>query len=389
MSTLKSAKIDIYIYDSGNPPTTPQYSVSKNLLSGESTINFELSELIKDYIDVQFLGNYSSAKTSKMVDVQVTRTFTETCGNGTEVTHTETANNRLRYIAFRGYGEMEDRNEYEDSPYYDSNINPTVGKDILISNSVIYHLKDQPIRIPFYNGQDGIHKVQYKKDVTTVKSVILGGSTEKVGADRDDIKADVDTGASQIYRADMTHIRNNSSISNSKEELEFQEVNFVTYNNHKGFEQQIPIEIIEECKFTPFKVTFINKFGALQDLWFFKKRTDEFSVEREDYNKTILTTSSTGVGFDRHTHTSSLLDISTEETFVLNTGFLTEDHNEVIRQLMVTEFCWLHEVNNVSQEPVPVKPISSSFAIKKEINDKLLNFTVEFQYANSYIQNVR
>lgn len=389
MSTLKSAKIDIYIYDSGNPPATPQYSVSKNLLSGESTINFELSELIKDYIDVKFSGNYESSRISKMVDVQVTRTFTETCGNGTEVTHTETANNRLRYIAFRGYGEMEDRNEYEDSPYYDSNINPTVGKDILISNSIIYHLKDQPIRIPFYNGQDGVHKVQYKKDVTTVKSVILGGSTERVGADRTDITSDVDSGASQEYRADMTHIRNNSSASTSKEELEFEEVNFVSYNNHKGFEQQIPIEIIEECKHTPFKVTFINKFGALQDLWFFKKRTDEFSVEREDYNKTILTTSSTGVGFDKNSHTSSLLDISTEETFILNTGFLTEDHNEVIRQLMVTEFCWVHEINNISQEPVPVKPISSSFTIKKEVNDKLLNFTVEFEYANSYIQNVR
>lgn len=389
MSTLKSATINIYIYDSGNPPVTPQYSVSKNILSGESTINFELSELIKDYIDVQFLGNYNSAKISKMVDVQVTRTFTETCGNGTIVTHTETANNRLRYIAFRGYGEMDDRNEYEDSPYFDSNINPTVGKDILISNRIIYHLKDQPIRIPFYNGQDGVHKVQYKKDLTTVKTIILGGSTEKVSVDRIDIKADVDTGASQLYTADMTHIRNNSSDSTSKEQFSIQEVNFVTYNNHKGFEQQIPVEIIEECKHTPFKVTFINKYGALQDLWFFKKRTEEFSVEREDYNKTILTTSSTGVSFDRKTHSSSLLDVSTEETFVLNTGFLTEDHNDVIRQLMVTEFCWVHEINNSSQEPVPVKPISSSFTIKKEVNDKLLNFTVQFQYANSYIQNVR
>lgn len=389
MSTLKSAKIDIYIYDSGNPPVSPQYSLSKSLLSGESTINFELSELIKDYIDVEFLGNYGSAKISKMVDVQVTRTFTEICGNGTEVTHTETADNRLKYIAFRGYGEMEDRNEYEDSPYYDSNVNPTVGKDILISNSVIYHLKGQPIRIPFYNGQDGVHKIQYKKDVTTVKSVILGGSTEKVGADRDDIKADVGVGASQEYTADMTHIRNNSSDSTSKEELEFQEVNFVTYNNHKGFEQQIPIEIIEECKFTPFRVTFVNKFGALQDLWFFKKRTDEFSVEREDYKKTLLTTSSQGVGFNRNSHSTTLLDIDTNERLTLNTGFVGEDHNEVIRQLMVTEFCWMHEVDNVSQEPVPVRPMSSSFAIKKAVNDKLLNFTIEFEYANSYIQNVR
>lgn len=389
MSTLKSAQIDIYIYDSGNPPTTPQYSISKNLLSGESTINFEVAELIKDYVEIDFRGDYENALLSKNVDIQVTRTFTETCGNGTEVTHTETGN-RLKYIAFRGYGEIEDKNLYVDSPYYDKNVNPTLSKDMLISNTKIFHLKDQPLRIPFYNGNDGVHKVEYKKDVTTVKSVILGGNTERITADRDDIKADVDTGASsQIYRADMTHIRNNSSVDTNREELEYEEVNIVNFITHKGFEVSYPIELIEECKHRPYKITFINKFGALQDLWFFKKRTDEFSVEREDYNKTMLTTSSTGVDFSRFTHSNSLLNINNTEKITLNTGFISEDHNEVIRQLMVTEYCWILEDNAIGEEPVPVKPITSSFVIKSEVNDKLLNFEVEFEYANSYIQNVR
>ena len=137
-----------------------------------------------------------------------------------------------------------------------------------------------------------------------------------------------------------------------------------------------PIELIEECKHRPYKITFINKFGALQDLWFFKKRTDEFSVEREDYNKTILTTSSSGVDFSRFAHTNSLLNVENKETLTLNTGFISEDHNEVIKQLMVTEYCWILENNAVGEEPVPVKPITSSFVIKSEVNDKLLNLSL-------------
>ena len=388
MSTLKSAQIDIYLYDSGNPPSTPQYSLSKNLLSGESTINFEISELIKDYVEIDFRGDYENALISKLVDVEITRTFTETCTNGTEVTHTETGN-RLKYIAFRGYGEMEDKNLYEDSPYYDKNVNPTLSKDMLISNTKIYHLKGEPIRIPFYNGNDGVHKVQYKNDVTTVSSVILGGSTERITVDRDDVKADVDTGASQIYTADMTHVRLNNSTDTSREELEFNEVNTINFVTHRGFDVSYPIELIEECKHTPYKITFINKFGALQDLWFFKKRTDQFDVSREGYNKTLLSTNSSGVDFNRFAHTSSLLEVNSTESITLNTGFISEDHNEVIRQLMVTEFCWINEKNSIGLEPVPVKPKTSSFTIKSEVNDKLINFEVEFEYANTYMQNVR
>ena len=73
----------------------------------------------------------------------------------------------------------------------------------------------------------------------------------------------------------------------------------------------------------------------------------------------------------------------------MNTGFVSEDHNEVIKQLMVTEYAWVHEQTNFDFEPVPIVPKTSSFTSKTTLNDKLINFEIEFEYANSYIQNVR
>ena len=75
--------------------------------------------------------------------------------------------------------------------------------------------------------------------------------------------------------------------------------------------------------------------------------------------------------------------------FIANTGYVTEDHNEVIKQLMVTEYCWIHKGIDGEQTVVPVMPTSTSFVEKKEVTDKLLNFTVEFEYANNFIQNIR
>ena len=70
----------------------------------------------------------------------------------------------------------------------------------------------------------------------------------------------------------------------------------------------------------------------------------------------------------------------------MNTGFVTEDHNEVIKQLLVSEFVWIHDRDSV---PTPVKTNNLSFQEKTGINDKLINFTLDFEYSHGYIQDIR
>ena len=41
--------------------------------------------------------------------------------------------------------------------------------------------------------------------------------------------------------------------------------------------------ITEECRYTPYDVHFVNKNGAQQTLTFFKKRTDNLTVNSEQY----------------------------------------------------------------------------------------------------------
>lgn len=386
--TLKSAKLEIYISSSGTRPPSPQYTLTKTKLSGEDTINFEISELIKDYVDVSFDGDYGSASFTKFVETDLTRTFSYTV-NDTERT-TEDATPLLRkFIAFRGYGLSEDKDLYLDSPYYGKNVNPTLSKDILISNRTIYHKKGEDLFVPFYTSTDGVNQVKFLDGTTELSSQIFGGAVANIRADRDDIKADNSTGAAQVYTADMTFLRSDDADDISKTPVGSGNVTKIVYTTPTGVDVEIPVEEIDECKYPAYKVTFLNKFGALQDLWFFKKRTDEFSTQRENYNRTLLTTSSTGVDFNRFSHSNSLLDITTEESFKMNTGFVSEDHNEVIKQLMSTEYAWVHEPTLGTTEPVPIAPKTSSFTSKTELNDKLINFTVEFEYANSYIQNVR
>ena len=60
------------------------------------------------------------------------------------------------------------------------------------------------------------------------------------------------------------------------------------YIEQNGIIDVIKVEEIEECKHTPYKVTFINKFGALQDLWFFKRANLSLSTKKEEYTANTM-----------------------------------------------------------------------------------------------------
>ena len=54
--------IEIYTGDRDTAYTgTPQYSLRKQILPNATGINFEISELIRDYLDVPFFGFYFAA----------------------------------------------------------------------------------------------------------------------------------------------------------------------------------------------------------------------------------------------------------------------------------------------------------------------------------------
>ena len=197
--TLKSAELKIYIYTSGGKPSSPQYTLSKTKLSSEDTINFEISELIKDYINVTFDGSYNDASFNAFVETELTRTFSDTV-SGTEVTESDPSPLTRKFLAFRGYGELEDKNLYLTAPYYGRNINPTLSKDILISNRKIYHKKDEPLYVPFYTTTDGVNQVKFFDGTTELTSKIYGGSVSNIRADRDDIKAEFYRCIRFIYR---------------------------------------------------------------------------------------------------------------------------------------------------------------------------------------------
>ena len=150
----------------------------------------------------------------------------------------------------------------------------------------------------------------------------------------------------------------------------------------------IKVKEIEECKYNPYRITFKNKYGVMEDLWFFKKSVSSISVDAEEFRVNQFKQRSSG-GRDRD---AGLVRSSKEygkngtESITLNSGFVSEELNESFKQLMLSEEVQLLDSDNDVLKAVKIS--DSSLKIKTSVNDKLINYTIEVEFSNNIIDDV-
>jgi hypothetical protein len=144
----------------------------------------------------------------------------------------------------------------------------------------------------------------------------------------------------------------------------------------------ITINRIPCSKYMPMKVTFVNKYGALQDIYFDKKSVETLTTTSQKYKNSNI--SSTGT-YSVTSHQYRTLKKSGQERMTLNTGFIDEGMNEPMKQLMLSEQVWM----KMGVEYHPIDIVSNSLTIKTKVNDKLINYTLEAEHAHEHIDRVR
>ena len=363
-NNLTSATIEILIYTGAANTTwqgSPQYSLSSTAINEK--VNFDISELIKDYIPAAFNGVYPNKLdatddyTTMYVDYQITLFITG--GN----TQSLSLGNR----AFYGYGFFEDC------------ANPQLSQGYLQSNNVILKKDDAPIRIPvdnentnsvafFYQGQQVYSWVQDTN--LKIQDQIVYISNGVNGADSFEERVELDGGT----------FEDNVCIQEFEDDFELIPVDTVYVSGVDGL-TIIKVDNIEECKYTPYKVTFINKFGAYQDIWFFKRSNLSMTKKDEMFKSNIINNGS----YNTYQHQYETFHVNAKEKLSLNTGFYPESYNEVFRQMSLSDKIWIE----YNEKTLPVRLTSSNLSFKTRLDDKLINYTIELEFAFDKINNVR
>ena len=329
MPVLDRAELELYIYDGTSGSYTSddlRYELSKQRISSQDNVLFEISELVRDYIDVTFNNDYPS--TTKWVTA-VTRLYDadgEEFATGSPVTNS--------YLAMDGYG------------YFEDGINPQLSDNLLMSNTTIYLPESTAGKLPIF--AEGVGKVTIDSVDTQITD--NGNSNQKIQY----ITIPADSETIQVYDTDDTTL-----------------LKTVTVNN------------VCEPKFTPYKVTFVNKHGAYQDVYFFKKSVESMSVTDEQYKANIINTAS--VTYPTYKGQQERYNVSATKKVQLNTGFVNEDFNLAIEELLLSENIWIRWEGRT----LPVIVTTKDHTYKTSLNDRLINHTLEFEFAFSKINNIK
>ncbi len=146
----------------------------------------------------------------------------------------------------------------------------------------------------------------------------------------------------------------------------------VTYNG-----ETITLLITDECRYTTYDINFVNKEGAQQVFTMFKKRTDNISITNEKYEsfrgQPLL-----------GNHQFITYNTQAKKDFKLNTGFVSEDLNDTITQIMLSDRLWIRE--NDILTPIILKGKSLSYKTRQ--NDRLINYAFSIEYAFNAVNNI-
>jgi hypothetical protein len=368
ITTISYGILQIYIWtgDENTVPSSPEYTLRKSVVttSGLSTIIFETAELIRDYLNVTFNGYYSGQ------GVWVKHTLTIYDSSDSVITTRNTTN-----IAFDGY------NYFEES---------TTSYPVMITNRKLFVLEDNAFRIPIYTESNPT--VTFLKDNEIVSTQTFTSSSQS----SEQIKyvsiygnsTNWDSFKERVLESGGTSFEPNKCLEAYFNEYSIGAVDKIVISDSSGIET-INVEILEECKYEPKKVTFVNKFGALQDMYFFKKSVEKMNVSKESYKSNILTTTSGVTGYSVDNHVYRDFNVMGKESVTLSSGFLSEDYNEVFKQMMLSEKVWVTNITDEGEQVLPINVKTSDITYKTSLNDKLVDYTFDFDKSFDTINNIR
>lgn len=329
MPTLDRAVLSLYIYDgtSGSQSSSNlRYTLAKQRIAGQSNILFEISDLVRDYIDHEFNNDYTSSAKWVTASTQLFDPDGNEFSTGSPVVN--------HYVALDGYG------------YFEDGINPQGSDNALISVSKIYLPENTTGKFPIF--AEGVGKVTI--DSTDTQITDSGNSNQKIQY----LTIPASATSIRVYDTDDTTLI-----------------------------KTVTIDRICEPKYTSYKVTFVNQHGAYEDIYFFKKSVESMSVNDEKYKLNTIDT--TNVTYPTYKGQENRYNVDARKSVSLNTGFVDEGFNEAIEELLLSENVWIRWENKT----LPVIPKTKSMTYKTGLNDKIINYTVDFEFAFSKINNIR
>jgi hypothetical protein len=333
-ASLEGGRVQIFLWKQGSSePAIPQYSLSKlTPATNSESVFFDVSPYINEFINnKEFTANSSNLNFNLPIDEYVNiriKLFTL-------IANSYTLYGNYVVNGFKGY--LEQKNEINDFLDFDF---------LLDQKTYNYYNSNIPFGdITLYNKYSGDEQYFYKY-------------TDLVNGDTYDYSINA-AGWKKIFRVYPSY-----SAHGNKLEI---------ISDINGLLATYYFRPVEECRYTPVTLDFVNKYGAWQREFLFKNSTDSINVESQSYKnyRAIPTT------FIAQETLLTTFNTNGTESIKTNTGWVSEDFKDNLKQLLLSDRIL---INNR-----PATITTKQVELQKNINNKLINYALDFNFSNSII----
>ena len=433
--TLSSASMELFIYSgtlTTDKPASATYTIAKDIIGTNNYVIYEITELIRDYLITEY-GAYSIDGVWVEADI----TLTKTSGSETQ---------NYDYLAFDGYGYFEDGvnprtstnpavtkvsstttgttayklidsgqtftktvdvgdtvNNTTDTTSttitaIDSDTQLTVKNDIFISGET-YTIADtgnytpqylqSNTKIYFKQGRDIVFPIFAEAEGTI--EFTTGGGADVFWNQVDEfwnlydvawgnVLSDITVSDTNISEDKIVYIRVTPTTTLQTGDT------IVVSTTKSGYAQSVTLTLEEVCepKYDFLDVIFYNKYGALQIMPFHKKSMVSIKSNSENFKRNLMDFVNDPT-YSKEKHQVRQFQVTGKESIQMNTGYIDESFNDIMRQLMLSEQVWVYDGSEVK----PIILNTDSLQFKKSVNDKLINYTMNFEYAYNKINDIR
>lgn len=335
------SKIELFIWNNpDSKPLTPTYTFSKKIPSLTQTKNtYNISSFINQSIE-----NISVADSVDDIYVNVSvNIYKEFPANTYSLIDTQD------FIGVNGY------NTFLDG-YNKINTNKKI---VVLNNNLKKINYNRSVDYPFVNVFiDSALGDKLELNYTDVRGRNLVNTV---------LLSTTDAAVKKMFKVPLTTSSIKFDVQNKLQ------IKYTNGSNIYSFDYDV-ISVCEN-KYTPVICSFINKFGGWETLTFFKTQTNNIEVKSTDYK---FTTAS--INYNPLIGQNKSFNTNGSQVIKLNTGLIDEIDNETIQDLMLSETILL------DNKPVVLK--TKSNLLKTDLNEKIINYTMEFQYAYNLINDI-
>jgi hypothetical protein len=137
-------------------------------------------------------------------------------------------------------------------------------------------------------------------------------------------------------------------------------------------------------KWKGYFIKYKNKYGQFDFVSMMNMSRESFQTEQRVYQPQLGSWNAAALSYDKFQTKTQRYIVDSEEMITMNTDWLDENYNELLKQLLVSDE--LYYLDKTEGEWRPLTIVTSTIDFKTGVNDKLIQYTIQFSKGQTFKQ---